>query len=94
MSDKTHVIRLYPIGGPPVEKDEYWTLDQLQEYVGGFIQLVTTVFDGLGMYVNDEGLLLNLPINFAPSILAHDAVWLVDGIRGNAILFVLDQEEN
>jgi len=45
------------------------TLTRLQESVGGYIELVRLA-DGCHMYVNEDGLMLNLPYNVAASVLA------------------------
>jgi uncharacterized protein DUF3846 len=63
-----------------------FTLEELQGFVAGYIQIVPMVprqtFD---MLVNEEGLLLDLPLNAKASILAGQA------IAGNALC--LSREE-
>jgi hypothetical protein len=46
-----------------------FTLKELQAFVGGSIELVCTS-DGQDMYVNEEGLLDDLPFNPTASLLA------------------------
>jgi hypothetical protein len=45
-----------------------FTLEELQKYVGGFIELVYTN-DGKEMYLNEEGKLKCLPVNRTASLL-------------------------
>lgn len=48
---------------------KFYELEELQEIVGGYIELVYLPYDGV-MVVNEEGLLLNLPYNPKASIYA------------------------
>ena len=52
---------------------EYFTLEEMQGYVGGYIEfaLVRGDNDTLGMVVNEEGMLLGLPLNEIASILSQ-----------------------
>lgn len=58
------------------------TLEEMQEYVGGWIEIVRVKFEGkdCDMVVNEEGKLLGLPVNHFASIVAQQT------IVGNAIL--------
>ncbi len=61
-----------------------FTLEELQKYVGGFIELVYTK-DEKEMYVNEEGLIHNLPLNDkATRILAHR--YGLQGIHGDVLV--------
>lgn len=57
-----------------------FTLDELQKFVGGYIELVPLP-EGMVLVVNEEGLLRSLPKNDTASFLAGriivgDAVWM------------------
>jgi len=79
-------IKVFPANG------KEFTLDELQEYVGGLIEPVPLRRDIAGseenwreMYVNEEGLLNNLKVNPTASILSGRT------IVGDAII-VLESE--
>lgn len=61
-----------------------FTLEELQKYVGGYIEMTKT-YDGRTMWVNEEGLLRNLPINLVATFLIHPA-YMHDGIRGDVLI--------
>jgi hypothetical protein len=63
------------------------SLEKAQELVGGLVQLIE-LRNGDQMLVNEEGLLEELPVNMeATHIATHQSdVWMVEGIRGNAII--------
>ncbi len=46
------------------------TLKHLQEAVGGFVDVVALA-PGMDMWVNDEGLVIGLPINETATAIAH-----------------------
>lgn len=54
------------------ENGEYFTLEELQKFVGGYIELVNIkqVFTDDVMVVNEEGRLLKLPYNTEASVYA------------------------
>lgn len=63
------------------ENGKSYNLDELQEAVGGLIQIVGTKHrDGKILVVNEEGLLKNLPLNWRATELAGQP------IVGNALL--------
>ena len=59
------------------------TLEEAQKFVGGLVEIVY-LMDGAQMLVNEEGLLMELPVNPMAS------VWAGKLIVGNAL--VLDEE--
>ncbi len=64
-------------------KGRKFTLDELQAYVGGYIELTETK-DGRDMYINEEGKLDGLPPNWAATGLYKHGH--ADVIAGNAIV--------
>ena len=63
--------------------DTPWELSQLQDWVGGYIELVNQDSDGIA-YANEEGLLEDLPVNTKASrlfgkTLVGDVVYLPNG---------------
>lgn len=88
----TRVLFLLPVSGEPSKVREKWDLKQLQGFVEGYIELVATCYQGIGMYVNEEGLVRDLPVNVGATACAHPGVRTMGGIRGNAVLFDLTEE--
>lgn len=64
-------------------------LSVLQEFVEGYIEVVPLAGDVL-LIVNEEGRLMNLPINFW--LCTHDSK-VIDCIRGNVLVVGRDGEE-
>ncbi len=64
-----------------------FTLEELQEYVGGYIEIIRLT-DKYLMVVNEEGRLLNLPFNSGATDVArhHKAIYPNDLIVGNALV--------
>lgn len=64
-----------------------FTLEELQEYVGGYIEIIRLT-DKYLMVVNEEGRLLNLPFNSEATDIArqHKAIYPNDMIVGNALV--------
>lgn len=62
-----------------------FSLEELQQYVGGYIQIVDLGKECL--VINEEGKLHNLPINITATNIAHDAgaLFLGDYIVGNVL---------
>lgn len=64
-----------------------FTLEELQEYVGGYIEIIRLTNKYL-MVVNEEGKLLNQPFNSEATDIArqHKAIYPNDMIVGNALV--------
>lgn len=67
------------------------TLSAFQEEVGGNIEYVHCMRDGIGFYVNEEGKILNLPYNHLASIMAAETISPGDFIAGKMIVVGLDE---
>lgn len=65
----THTEFFFPNGMRGVTTKKL-TLEQMQEMVGGYIEIVPSLKEGHVLIVNEEGLLQNLPLNPAASELA------------------------
>lgn len=78
------VAKLYA-DGRTEECNVRMSLQELQEFVGGNIEMVRCRLYHRALIVNDAGLLDNLPRNEAATELCHPHV-LHYGIRGNALL--------
>lgn len=63
-----------------------FTLPELQRYVGGYIQLISTHKPIRNMYVNEEGLLKDLPMNRTAQQLANHKWLIADCIRGDVLI--------
>ena len=64
-----------------------FTLEELQEHVGGYIEIIRLTNKYL-MVVNEEGKLLNMPFNSEATDIArqHKAIYPNDMIVGNALV--------
>lgn len=64
-----------------------FTLEELQEHVGGYIEIIRLANKYL-MVVNEEGKLLNMPFNSEATDIArqHKAIYPNDMIVGNALV--------
>tara|TARA_R100000322_G_C5278861_1_gene149154 strand:- start:15 stop:290 length:276 start_codon:yes stop_codon:yes gene_type:complete len=71
-------------------EDKQPSLEEMQEFVGGYIEVVTLP-DFRQMVINEEGKLLNLPINMVATNLFEKAFGIgTDVICGKAM--ILDKE--
>lgn len=64
-----------------------FTLEELQEHVGGYIEIIRFTNKYL-MVINEEGKILNLPFNSEATDIArqHKAIYQNDMIVGNALV--------
>ena len=62
------------------ERDNCFSLEEMQRYVNGLIQIVGSPIGGKEVYCNEEGLLYDLPVNMA-YLLHFD-----QELRGNVLL--------
>ena len=81
----TRVVRKYFVDGRVEEVDEGMTLDDMQKFVGGYIEMVPSKISHRSVVVNEDGLGLELPHNVNASAVLHP-LYVVDFIRGNALL--------
>ena len=78
--DKNDSTPLFPANG------EAFTLEEMQEIVGGYIQHIHLP-DGRVLVMNEDGKMLKLPYNFQASMYANEAgVAIKDYVVGNVIL--------
>jgi hypothetical protein len=78
------------------EEIEAEALQTLQTLVGGDVQLVVLRTLGMNMYVNENGKLEELPVNFRATFLCHEinAIFPHDYINGDAVfLGPVDEDE-
>ncbi len=67
-----------------------YKLDELQEFVGGYIEIVNSPVDDQIMVINEEGLLLDLDVNTEASKLYYN--WYRGNpIVGNVLLTTTDK---
>lgn len=79
-----------------VEPDngEYWTLEELQSFVGGYVELVRPMGSQWTqreaykdvLALNEEGKLYGLPVNRLASDIAFDQDFTWDFVAGDALL--------
>jgi len=65
---------------------EEWTLQQMQEFVGGYLEAVATIYPEHIMLINEDGIRLELPHNPLATEIAAPGTRMLGGIRGNALL--------
>ena len=65
-----------------------FSLKELQEYVGGYIELITLPNTNEYMVINEEGKIMNLPENGFASAIAQDqtAIYEDDYIAGDVLI--------
>ncbi len=85
METVTIVQRLYADGRIENTRCEM-DLAAMQAAVGGHIEMVRTWQAGYWLVVNEEGMLNDLPKNARATALVHPEVWVLDGIRGDALV--------
>lgn len=66
-----------------------YTLEEMQEIVGGYIEIVPCVDSTKILVINEEGKLENLPINVEATRIADISIW--DCIVGDALLCESDE---
>ena len=57
----------------PEREGKFYTLEQMQEIVGGYIEMIGLP-DGRHMILNEEGKLKSLPVNMMATMLADDVL--------------------
>jgi hypothetical protein len=67
------------------------TLTVFQDEVGGNIEYVHCMRDGIAFYINEEGKNFNLPYNHLASIMAAETIMPGDYIAGPMIMVGLDE---
>lgn len=82
----TNVVRKIYVDGTVEDVQEKMTLDELQEFVGGYIEFVPTTIPHRALVINEEGLLNNLPDNWLATELVPPTTLCIGAIRGNALL--------
>ena len=70
-------------------EDKTPTLEELQELVGGYIQIAIDRF-GEQLIVNEEGVLMGLPYNRKATELLNDKFNVQDFIVGDAVLLKIN----
>lgn len=66
--------------------EKLYTLTELQKFVGGYIELTKTVKPRRDMWLNEEGLIHDLPINAKTSQLIDPSYWTDGGVRGDVLV--------
>lgn len=64
------------------------TLEDCQAYLGGYIEILRTRTPGELLMINEEGTLDDLPLNAQATTRVHPDYYVLDGIRGNALLIL------
>jgi len=82
-----NVVRKLYTDGRIEEVNEKMSLEQLQGFVGGYIEQVASLIPHRALIVNEEGFYEHLTPNPNATALVMPGTSLIDGtIRGNALL--------
>ena len=79
---------MYPgeeAGNMLTPKGKYYTLQQMQEIVGGYIEMITLA-DGRHMILDEEGKLKDKPVNLIATTLAESVLGGADYICGDVLV--------
>lgn len=82
----TNVVKKIYSDGREEDVQEEMSLDQMQKFVGGYIEMVPSNLPHRALIVNEEGLLIELPHNVRAGSYVHQGTLVLDFIRGNALL--------
>lgn len=82
----TNVVRKIYADGRVEECDCKMSLKEMQDFVGGLIEFAPSTIAQRQLVVNEEGVLLDLPLNVEATKLVSPRTWVLDGLRGNALL--------
>lgn len=83
---KTHVVAKLYTDGRCDDAPCQMTLEEMQEFVGGYVEIVPTSFPHRSLICNESWMLGNLPQNPLATALAHPQTLIIDHIRGNVLL--------
>lgn len=86
MPHTTQIVQRLYTDGRCDETPCWMTLAEMQAFVGGYIELVKTRTPHRLLVINEEGMLDDLPYNAVATALTHPDVYMLDGIRGPALL--------
>jgi Domain of unknown function (DUF3846) len=81
-----NVVQKLPLDGPVEAVSEKMTLEQMQQFVGGDIELVRTRLAHRALIVNENGVAEELAVNHDATRLVAEGVNMLGGIRGSALL--------
>lgn len=86
MKQKTHKATLYKIDGSkePLILEEKTRLNTLQKLVDGYIEIIH--INGNDVILNEEGRLINLPINPSSYEIGANSPWKDEIFYGNIIV--------
>lgn len=82
--------RLIPARGEPREvtpaDNKAFTLEELQKFVGGYIELACMLADGSRLYVNERGKMQTSIINVEATRILASVIGPIDLVVGDAVL--------
>lgn len=82
----SNVVAKIHTDGRVEEVNRPMTLKEMQEFVGGYIEMVSCNLPHRALIVNEDGLGLDLQRNVKASEYVAEGVMVLDFIRGNALL--------
>jgi len=82
----TTVVRKFYTDGRVENVKEKMTLEEMQDFVGGYIEEVPTLNKRLSLIINEEGLLNNLPYNYKATELVHPGTYVIGALQGDVLL--------
>lgn len=81
-----NVVKKIYSDGREEEVNQKWDLKMLQEFVGGYVEMVPSNIAHRSLIVNEDGLGLELPHNMRATEYLNPRTMVLDFIRGNALL--------
>ena len=88
--NKNDTPKIYKTDGSVTDvqqaKGKYFSLEELQKIVGGYIEIIYLGQTGLVMVMNEEGKLDGLPINELASEIAQGYIQRYDKIVGDVLV--------
>lgn len=82
----TSIVKKMYADGRVEDVEEEMNLEQMQEFVGGYITYVPSTERHRSLVVNEEGEMKNLPINQNATMVVSPRFLIGKGILGNALL--------
>lgn len=81
-----NIVKKIYIDGRIEEGTWKMTLEEMQKFVGGLIEICPSNIPHRCLVINDEGFLINLPLNHEATKLVNAHTLMIDGLRGNVLM--------
>jgi hypothetical protein len=81
-----NIVKKIYADGRTEEVNRKMTLEEMQAFVGGYIEVCPSNITRRCLVINEEGLLIDLPVNHEATKLVNPATLTCGGLRGNVLL--------